>query len=163
LPPAYIATAGFDPLRDEGEAYAGKLQDGGIPVALSRQADLPHAYLNFVGIGGRFAEAAAEAAGALRLGLAAARPRQDRGNEHEIATDARLSRPRTASLPLSWTTSRARDVTNRSSTYPFAWAPPMIARYGSRPVSRPTGAANSPIPRMVPVCARGGQRPQSAA
>ena len=75
LPPAYIASAGFDPLRDEGEAYADKLRAGGIPVALSRQADLPHAYLNFVGIGGRFAEAAAEAAGALRLGLAVARPR----------------------------------------------------------------------------------------
>jgi acetyl esterase len=71
LPPAYIASAGFDPLRDEGEAYADKLRAGGVPVALSRQADLPHAYLNFVGLGGRFAEAASEAAGALRLGLAA--------------------------------------------------------------------------------------------
>ena len=39
-------------------------------VVLSRQADLPHGYLNFVGLGGRFAEAASEAAGALRLGLA---------------------------------------------------------------------------------------------
>ncbi len=85
LPPAYIASAGFDPLRDDGEAYADKLRAGGIPVALSRQADLPHAYLNFVGIGGRFAEAAAEAAGALRLGLAVARPRPGPGDEHEIA------------------------------------------------------------------------------
>jgi acetyl esterase len=72
LPPAYIASAGFDPLRDEGEAYADKLRAGAIPVAMSRQADLPHAYLNFVGLGGRFAEAGAEAAGALRLGLAVA-------------------------------------------------------------------------------------------
>jgi acetyl esterase len=70
LPPAYIATAGFDPVRDDGEAYADKLRAGGIPVALARQADLPHGYLNFVGLGGRFAEAASEAAGALRLGLA---------------------------------------------------------------------------------------------
>jgi len=72
LPPAYIASAGFDPIRDDGVAYADKLRAGGIPVALSRQADLPHAYLNFAGIGGRFAEAASEAAGALRLGLAVA-------------------------------------------------------------------------------------------
>ncbi|OBI45320.1 alpha/beta hydrolase [Mycobacterium kyorinense] len=72
LPPAYIASAGFDPLRDEGEAYADKLRAAGVPVTLSRQADLPHAYLNFVGIGGRFAEAAAEAAEALKLGLAVA-------------------------------------------------------------------------------------------
>jgi acetyl esterase len=71
LPPAYIATAGFDPIRDDGEAYAGKLRAGGVAVVLSRQADLPHAYLNFVGLGGRFAEAASEAAGALRIGLAA--------------------------------------------------------------------------------------------
>jgi acetyl esterase len=70
LPPAYIASAGFDPLRDEGEEYADKLRAGGVPVSLSRQADLPHGYLNFVGLGGRFAEAASEAAEALRLGLA---------------------------------------------------------------------------------------------
>lgn len=71
VPPAYVATAGFDPVRDDGEAYADKLRAAGIPVALNRQADLPHGYLNFAGIGGRFAEAASEAAGALRLGLAA--------------------------------------------------------------------------------------------
>jgi acetyl esterase len=83
LPPAYIATAGFDPVRDDGEAYADKLRAAGIPVALVRQADLPHGYLNFVGLGGRFVEAAAEAAGALRLGLAAASgsPAQGRAGE----------------------------------------------------------------------------------
>lgn len=82
LPPAYIATAGFDPVRDDGEAYADKLRAAGIPVALSRQADLPHGYLNFVGLGGRFAEAAAEAAGALRLGLTPlAAPAQRRTGE----------------------------------------------------------------------------------
>ncbi len=71
LPPAYIASAGFDPLRDDAVAYADKLHAAGIPVVLSRQACLPHGYLNLVGLGGRFAEAATEAAGALRVGLAA--------------------------------------------------------------------------------------------
>jgi acetyl esterase len=70
LPPAYIASAGFDPVRDDGEAYAEKLRAGGIPVALTRQADLPHGYLSFIGLGGRFTEAASEVAGALKLGLA---------------------------------------------------------------------------------------------
>ncbi|ORW50623.1 alpha/beta hydrolase [Mycobacterium paraense] len=74
LPPAYVGSAGFDPIRDDGIAYAEKLCAAGVPVALSRQSDLPHAYLNFVGLGGRFAEAAAEAAGALRLGLALESP-----------------------------------------------------------------------------------------
>jgi acetyl esterase len=69
LPPTYIASAGFDPLRDDGEAYADKLRAAGVRVTLTRQADLPHAYLNFVGVGGRFAEAASEAAEALRVGL----------------------------------------------------------------------------------------------
>jgi acetyl esterase len=55
-----------------------------VPVSLSRQADLPHGYLNFVGIGGRFAEAASEAAEALRLGLAAARPKLRRDDEHAL-------------------------------------------------------------------------------
>ncbi len=81
LPPAYIASAGFDPLRDEGEAYAQKLRAAGIPVALCRQADLPHGYLNMVGIGHRFTEAAAEAAGALRLGLALPRAGLSHGEE----------------------------------------------------------------------------------
>lgn len=69
LPPAYVATAGFDPLRDEGEAYADRLRHSGVPTALSRQADLIHGYVNFLGMGRRFREATAEAAGALRVGL----------------------------------------------------------------------------------------------
>ena len=32
--PAYVATAGFDPLRDEGEEYGARLQEAGVAVAL---------------------------------------------------------------------------------------------------------------------------------
>ncbi|OLR89684.1 alpha/beta hydrolase [Actinokineospora bangkokensis] len=70
MPPAYVATAGFDPLRDEGEAFADALAAAGVPVVKSRQADLIHGYINFTGIGTRFREALSEAAGALRTGLA---------------------------------------------------------------------------------------------
>ncbi|KAF5618644.1 lipase esterase [Fusarium sp. NRRL 52700] len=46
LPPAYIQVAGADPLRDDGFAYAEKLQKAGVPVRLSVYAGFPHAFMN---------------------------------------------------------------------------------------------------------------------
>jgi acetyl esterase len=69
-PPAYIATAGFDPLRDEGEAYVRKLRDAGVVVTAKRQADLPHGFLPFLHLGPRFTEAAADSADGLARLLA---------------------------------------------------------------------------------------------
>jgi acetyl esterase len=73
LAPAYVATAGFDPLRDEGEDFAHRLREAGVPVALRRHSGLIHGFVNTVSVGRVGREAVLEAAGALRLGLA--RPR----------------------------------------------------------------------------------------
>jgi acetyl esterase len=69
LAPAYVATAGFDPLRDEGEAWARRLADAGVDVTLKRFPGLMHGFFNIVGIGRSNRAAAAEIAAHLRLAL----------------------------------------------------------------------------------------------
>ncbi|WP_434451724.1 alpha/beta hydrolase [Lentzea sp. E54] len=77
LPPTYIATAGYDPLRDEGEAFAERLAAEGVPVVLRRHEGLFHGFANVLGVGGIFREAVSEAVGALRTGFALANSAQD--------------------------------------------------------------------------------------
>jgi acetyl esterase len=46
LPPAFIMTAGCDPLRDDGQAYADRLRALGVSVTYRVEPDMTHAWLN---------------------------------------------------------------------------------------------------------------------
>jgi acetyl esterase/lipase len=69
LAPAYVTTAGFDPLRDEGEAYAERMRAAGVHVALRRHPGLIHGFANLTAVSRSAREAMSEIAGALRMGL----------------------------------------------------------------------------------------------
>jgi acetyl esterase len=71
LPPAHVAVAGFDVLRDEGKEYAGRLRDAGVDVSLSVHTGLIHGFCNAVAVGRTSRAAMLGAAAALRAGLAA--------------------------------------------------------------------------------------------
>ena len=49
LAPAIVVTAGFDPLVDQGEAYAKHLKDAGVPVIYRCYDALAHAFVAFTG------------------------------------------------------------------------------------------------------------------
>jgi acetyl esterase len=72
LAPALVVTAGFDPLRDEGETYARTLAEAGVPVELQRYPGFIHGFFNIVGVGRANRAAVAEIAAKLKAALAPA-------------------------------------------------------------------------------------------
>ena len=74
LPPTMIITAECDPLRDQGEAYARKLQVAGVPVEWKRYEGMIHPFFQFGGILDTAKVAMKDAASALRGALGTATP-----------------------------------------------------------------------------------------
>lgn len=70
LPPATVITAEYDPLRDEGELYARKLQAAGVPTEIIRYDGMMHGFFTMVGILDTAREAVLEAAARLRHAFA---------------------------------------------------------------------------------------------
>lgn len=81
LAPAFVVTAGFDPLRDEGEAYVDALRAAGTSATLRRFPGFIHGFVNGAGVSRSSRDAVIEIAGTARgmfasVGVPAVTPAQ---------------------------------------------------------------------------------------
>jgi acetyl esterase len=70
LPPATVLTAEYDPLRDEGEAYAARLREAGVPVEATRHHGQIHGFVQLLDVFDAARRAVDELGLALRRALA---------------------------------------------------------------------------------------------
>ncbi|WP_051571753.1 alpha/beta hydrolase fold domain-containing protein [Cryptosporangium arvum] len=66
MPPTHVVTAERDPLRDQGELFAARLAEAGVPTTLSRYTGVPHAFFGLGADVQASVQAQLDAAGVLR-------------------------------------------------------------------------------------------------
>jgi acetyl esterase len=72
LPPAYVMLGGYDPLHDEGLAYAEKLRAAGVKVTIADYAEMVHCFIYLQTVLPQAHDAVAAAAKAVKAALDAA-------------------------------------------------------------------------------------------
>ena len=78
LPPALVVTAEFDPLRDEGEAYAVRLREAGVPTVAKRWEGHIHGSMMFTAVSASARQYRKEITAALRDAYASVAHGHDR-------------------------------------------------------------------------------------
>jgi acetyl esterase len=68
-PPLLLISAEYDPLLDEGRAYAARLAKAGVPVEIQHYDDVTHGFFRLTGLVDRADEAVARAGEAIRAAL----------------------------------------------------------------------------------------------